>query len=271
MDPIRCAPSSSFATSTRSGPSSSPPTGMSSTSGPPPGPSCCPARPACSFPAADQVRGGTWMGVTDGGFFVGLTNQRGGQRQGPAPRSRGEVVLQRPARGEPGGRRALPRHAGPRDDFLPFNLLYGDARTLRVAYARPGRSASSGRTCPPGIHVLPNDVLDAPELPKVARARRLAAEHVRKPWPQLAPALQEVMADHHLPDEALLPAPPPGTTYSREQAQKFQALCIHTPLYGTRSFSLLALDPEKVAHCQISEKPPCQHSSQDLTGRLFPL
>jgi uncharacterized protein with NRDE domain len=234
------------------------------------GPQLLPGSPRILVPGVDQVRGGTWMGVTDGGFFVGLTNQRGGNAQGPAPRSRGEVVLSalRARNIE-----AIERYLDMLDPagFNPFNLLYGDARTLRVAYARQDQPRILREDVPPGIHVLPNDVLDAPELPKVARARMLAAEHVRKPWPLLSQALQQLMADHHLPDDAQLPESPPGTTYSREQARRFQALCIHTPYYGTRSSTLLALDPDRVAHCQVSEKPPCQHSFQDVTGPLSPL
>ena len=47
----------------------------------------------------DLVAGGTWMGLTPGGFFAGLTNQR--QYGGPdrARRSRGEVVLETLSRG----------------------------------------------------------------------------------------------------------------------------------------------------------------------------
>jgi uncharacterized protein with NRDE domain len=233
------------------------------------GPRLLPGSPRVLVPGVDQIRGGTWMGVTDGGFFVGLTNQRGGDAQGPAPRSRGEVVLSALRAGNIESIERYLDTLAP-SDFNPFNLLYGDAQALRVAYVRPGQPLLR-EDVPAGIHVLPNDVLDTPGLPKVERARMLAAEHVRKPWPLLAPALQEVMADHHLPDAGQLPTPPPGTTYSPEQARRFQALCIHTPQYGTRSFTLLALEPGRVAHCQVSEKPPCQHSSQDLIGQLSPL
>src|SRR6201999_151575 len=58
------------------------------------GPQLLPGTPRFFVPRLDQARGGTWMGVTDTGFFVGLTNQRGSQNLGVAPRSRGEVVLQ---------------------------------------------------------------------------------------------------------------------------------------------------------------------------------
>jgi len=222
------------------------------------GPQLLPGSPRILVPGLDQSRGGTWMGVTDRGFFVGLTNQRGGNAGGPAPRSRGEVVVNALREG---GIEAIERYLDTLNpaDFNAFNLLYGDAQALRVAYARPAQPLILRADVPAGIHVLPNDVLDAPGLPKVERARLLAAEHVRKPWPLLARALQELMADHHLPDGPPLPERP------------FQALCIHTSHYGTRSSTLLALAPERVAHCQVSQKPPCQLSFEDLTGQISPL
>lgn len=222
------------------------------------GPQLLPGSPRILVPGLDQTRGGTWMGVTDRGFFVGLTNQRGGNAWGPAPRSRGEVVVNALREGDT---HAIERYLDTLNpaDFNAFNLLYGDARALRVAYARPAQPLILRADVPAGIHVLPNDVLDAPGMPKVERARLLAAEHVRKPWPLLAPALKELMADHHLPE-----GPPPPE-------QPFQALCIHTPHYGTRSATLLALAPDRVAHCQVSQKPPCQLSFEDLTGQISPL
>jgi uncharacterized protein with NRDE domain len=117
---------------------------------------------------------------------------------------------------------------------------------------------------PDGIHVLPNDELDSPALPKVARARLLAAEQARRPWPELAPRLQELLSDHHLPPDEQLPALPPGAPFSRELSRQLQALCIHTPAYGTRSAALLALSPGRVAHLQASEAPPCHAAFRDF-------
>jgi uncharacterized protein with NRDE domain len=233
------------------------------------GPQLLPGSPRILVPGLDQVRGGAWMGVTDTGFFVGLTNQRGSLAQGPAPRSRGEVVLQAL---RAGNLEAAERYLDTVDPpaFNPFNLVYGDARQLRVAYAR-----SSGplirEAVPEGIHVLPNDRLDSPEIPKVARARQLAAEHARRPWPELSRQLQEILADHHLPPEDQLPEPPPGAPFSRELFRQVQALCIHTPAYGTRSSAIMALAPGRVAHVLASQTPPCQHTFSDLRSMLAPL
>jgi uncharacterized protein with NRDE domain len=220
------------------------------------GPQVLPGTPRIIVPGLDSVRGGAWMGVTTTGFFVGLTNQRGSLAQGVAPRSRGEVVLEAL---RSGSLEAAERYLETVDPaaYNPFNLLYGDASRLRVAYARPASGRLERQDVPEGLHVLPNDVLDSPALPKVERARRLVVEHAQRPWPELASRLQEVLADHHLP----LDGPRP----------ELQALCIHTPAYGTRSSALLALAPGRVAHFLASDVPPCQHAFRDAEGLLTPL
>jgi uncharacterized protein with NRDE domain len=207
------------------------------------------------------------MGVTDTGLFVGLTNQRGALAQGVAPRSRGEVVLEALRAGSLDAIERYLDTVGP-SAFNAFNLLYGDAEHLRVAYARAAAGRLLREDVPEGIHVLPNDTLNSPALPKVERARMLAAEHARRPWPELADRLQELLADHHLPPLEAVPEPPPGAPYTREWARQLQALCIHTPAYGTRSSTILALAPGRVAHLRVSAAPPCQQAFQDQKSLL---
>lgn len=217
----------------------------------------------------DKERGGTWMGTTDSGLFVGLTNQR---LTGPAvvaPRSRGEVVLRALQAGSVG---AVERYLDTLDpsEFNPFNLLYGDAEVLRVAYARPGAGRLAREDVPPGVHVLPNDVLNSPELPKVQRARGLAREVAARPWPELVRGLQALLADATLPALEHIPEPAPGFPFSREQLRQYQALCIHTPDYGTRSSAIVALKPGRVGHYLASEGPPCEGALRDVTALLYP-
>ncbi|WP_338867120.1 NRDE family protein [Myxococcus stipitatus] len=215
----------------------------------------------------DVERGGSWMGVTNQGLFVGLTNQRGGRTQGSAPRSRGEVVLKAlQAGGVDGVERYLDTLRG--EDFLPFNLLYGDARTLRVAYARTGQSRLRREDVPPGIHVLPNDDLDSPALPKVGRAKRMAAELVNQPWPRVEAGLKALLADDQLPPLEQVPVPPEGEAFPRDFLQQLQALCIHTPTYGTRSSAIVALAPGRVGHYLTSDTSPCKGPWRDVTSLL---
>jgi uncharacterized protein with NRDE domain len=216
----------------------------------------------------DLERKGTWMGVTDGGLFVGLTNQRGSWNQSRTPRSRGEVVLEALSTGSVEG---VERYLAGLDsrEYNPFNLLYGDAEVLRVAYARPDSRRMAPEDVPPGVHVLSNDVLDSPALPKVVRARKLAEAAARKPWPEAVQALQRMLADHLLPEHAPeLPWGEEALPEMRERIRQCQALCIHTPGYGTRSSALVALAPGRVAHYLASDSAPCQAPFQDVTPLL---
>lgn len=218
----------------------------------------------------DLERQGTWMGVTDGGFFVGLTNQRGSANLTRAPRSRGEVVMHALRAGSVEG---VDHYLAGLDarEYNPFNLLYGDAGVLRVAYARPDSERIHQEEVPPGVHVLPNDVLDTPALPKVARARMLAGKAARTPWPETVQTLQTMMADHLLPEHAPEPLlEEEALPELRERIRQYQALCIHTPGYGTRSSAIVALAPGRVAHYLAADVPPCQGTYEDVTPLLYP-
>jgi uncharacterized protein with NRDE domain len=217
----------------------------------------------------DLERGGTWMGTTDAGLFVGLTNQRPTGQPVVAPRSRGEVVLRAL---QAGSVEAIERYLDTLDarDFNPFNLLYGDAERLRVAYARPDSRHLAREDVPEGVHVLPNDVLDSPALPKVRRARGLALEVATRPWPELVRGLQALLSDSALPALEHLPEPPPGVPFTREQLRQYQALCIHTPGYGTRSSAIVALAPGRVGHYLASDSAPCGGDFRDVTPLLYP-
>jgi uncharacterized protein with NRDE domain len=190
----------------------------------------------------DEDKGGTWLGASAGGFFVGLTNQRTVAPPAPGARTRGEVVLQ--ALAQPSLDAAVAWVA--RLDTRPysaFNLLLGDARALYVAYARgdaPVELAPLG----PGIWALPNDRLGSPDFPKIDRAALLAAPLLTLSWPELVPAAQAMLADHTLPPAA--------------QGDVRQALCVHTSFYGTVSATLLAYATEGLAHYHHADGPPCR-------------
>ncbi|XXF75707.1 NRDE family protein [Myxococcaceae bacterium GXIMD 01537] len=217
----------------------------------------------------DLERGGTWMGTSDGGFFVGLTNQRLSGPPVVAPRSRGEVVLRAL---QAGGLEATERYLSTLRpaEYNPFNLLYGDAHRLRVAYARSDADRLIIEDVPEGIHVLPNDVLDAPDLPKVRRARELAGEAARQPWPECVRGLEGLLADTALPPLEQVPEPPPGAPFTREMVRQYQALCIRTPGYGTRSSAIVALGPGRVGHYLSSDTPPCEGPFRDVAPLLYP-
>ncbi|MFN3197666.1 MAG: NRDE family protein [Bradymonadia bacterium] len=223
------------------------------------------------FGGRDLEKGGTWMGVGAGGFFVGLTNQRlGGGAGSPAPRSRGEVVLE-----------AL-RLASvveinawlstlPTADYLPFNLMYGTAEAMWVAYVRPD-AAPQVEQVPSGIHALPNDVLDSPRFPRAARVvagmgGALDGLPSDASWPDVSASLTTLLADRTPPNEderAVLAAQ--GGELDLWVA--LDHILIRTPVYGTRSSTLVALSPGAVAGYGFVDGAPGDAPLVDYTHWL---
>jgi len=215
----------------------------------------------------DRARAGTWMGATAAGFFAGVTNQRTGRPVDPALRSRGEVVREVLRRGDP---EAAARwlHGLDGADFNPFNLAFGAAGDVRVAYVRPAAPQVEITRLPAGVHALANDRLGSPHFPKAQRATA-GAEAIRAPgWDDTAAALAAVLADHRCPPDEPLPPAPPGSLLPASLARRLQALCVHTPLYGTVSSTLLALSPGRVERYAYADGPPCTAPFRDLTARL---
>ncbi|MBX3276012.1 MAG: NRDE family protein [Sandaracinaceae bacterium] len=212
----------------------------------------------------DGAHGGSWMGANDAGIVVALTNQRQLAGADPSKASRGRVVLD-----------ALARRDVPAIDawlatldgraYNGFNLLYGAADVLRVAYARPERQAIEVFPLGEGVWVLPNDRLGSPDFPKAARARALVAPHVEGGWPALRAHLPSVLADHAMPPLEEIAPPPPGALLDRALLQRLQAICIHTPIYGTRSSSIVALSAGRVERYLHAEGAPCERDFADLT------
>ncbi len=187
----------------------------------------------------DLLGGGTWLGATPEGFFAGLTNQPTLQLRADAP-SRGQVMLEVLRRAEPEAAQAyLEGLAG--SGLNPFNLVFGTARDLRVAYFRVDLEVIE---VPPGLHVLPNDLLDSPRFPKVARAHALL-EALPPDWPGLRRRLLHTLGDAQRPPIEALPGP---FSFDPETMRRLHALCVRTERYGTVSASLLGFGAEGLRH-----------------------
>lgn len=202
----------------------------------------------------DLERGGTWMGVTDTGFFVGLTNQRtlAGAVQGKA--SRGDIVLGALQRSDCAAITTwLSGLDGTR--WNPFNLLFGDAAGLRVAYAHGARIRIEA--VPSGFSVLPNDVLDSPAFPKVQRARALVDGSLE--------SMEAALADTHTPADV-----PPHGTWPRALVEALHRLCVQTPAYGTVSATSVALRPGGVARYAFCAGRPGEAPFVDNLALLSP-
>ena len=192
----------------------------------------------------DLERAGTWLGVTPRGFVVVVTNYRAATQRDLARRSRGQLVLDVLRAGSTDAALDLLTQL-PARDFNPFNLLFGDARSLHVAYGRDDHDSLLLEPVPPGVHVLPTDRLNL-DLDKVTRTRTRATQIPDADWPHVRADLIDTLRDH---------AAGPG---QHPIPHAVQSVCVHAPGYGTRSSSLLALRPDHVLAYEYADGPPCQ-------------
>jgi uncharacterized protein with NRDE domain len=213
----------------------------------------------------DRARSGTWMGATAAGFFAGVTNQRTGHPADTSLRSRGEVVLEALRRGDP---EAVSTWLGGLDgaSFNPFNLAFGRAGDVRVAYVRREDPSVTIVRLAPGVHTLANDVLGSAHFPKAGRANARAARITTGAWEPTAASLTALLADHETPPDEVLPPAPPGSLMPDVLVRRLQALCVHTPVYGTVSSTLMALEPSRVARYAYADGSPCRTNFRDVTA-----
>ncbi|MGZ3420505.1 MAG: NRDE family protein [Polyangiales bacterium] len=215
----------------------------------------------------DARAGGTWLGVTENRLLVAVTNQRTLVPPAQDRRSRGALVMEALQAGSVGAIEEVLRREDARS-FNPFNLLFGDGKELRVAYAREHDPKIAIEPLSPGLWVLANDRIGAPEYPKTLRAEAMVRPKIDAPWPELESALRTMLADHTLPPIEAVPAPSPPSRFTHAFLRELQALCIHTEFYGTRSSSIVAIAPDRVATYLFADGPPCTTPFTDVTPLL---
>ena len=163
---------------------------------------------------------------------------------------------------------AVTRHVRGLDgrDYNAFNLMWGDARSLCVAYAREAQHSLDIHEVPPGLHVLPNDRLDSPSFAKVARARALIEPYLDAPADELMSRLQTALADRRLPPLSEIPEPPSTARVSHARLRELAALCVRSEGYGTRTSTVVAIGPDGTARFDYADGPPDRTSFVDIMG-----
>ena len=177
----------------------------------------------------DLAGGGTWLGVTTSGRFAALTNFRNPATHRADAPSRGELVKaflmgQMSARTyvEDVVRKAVP--------YNGFCLLVGDGRELFFTSNRAEAPTEVG----PGVHGLPNHLLDTP-WPKVVKGRAGLEKLTRMPF-----AFDEYLALLDDPTPAAdRDLPKRGRDLERER--RHSAIRILNPDYGTRCSTVLRI------------------------------
>lgn len=212
----------------------------------------------------DEKSGGTWLGATQDGFFAGLTNQRTGNFSQSTRASRGQLVSECLGLADPSRVRSHLEGIQPAD-YNPFNLMFGNASQLWVAYSRREASKVHFESVPHGVSVLPNGELGSARFAKVARAKALLA----KPGASLAASrLRYVLADHVRPPLSRVPRPPRRSLMPRFWARQLDSLCVHAGVYGTCSSTLIEAREGATLRYLFAAGPPCKTPLQDVTARF---
>jgi uncharacterized protein with NRDE domain len=193
----------------------------------------------------DLEAGGTWMGVNSHGLFVGLTN-RSEQNLDPDRRSRGLLVRDR--LGCRNASEAIEELGDPTGIYNPFFLAVADGRETWWVAGRP--EGAEVRQLEPGIHVAGNRDVDDPSSTKVREIHgAVKAIDLAAPFGEVVRGLVDVLSAH------------PHT------GQPVETACVHTPEYGTRSASVIALGPQRRGYW-ATDGAPCKAKFQDCTRLL---
>jgi uncharacterized protein with NRDE domain len=197
----------------------------------------------------DVQAGGTWLGLSARGVFAAVTNIASPDPD-PQRRSRGLLVLDALAAGS--AREAAEKACGlPLHAYNPFNLLVADAEGM---FAISYRDVPRRVGLPDGVAVVGNAPLDAPPPAKLSGLRERALRTAAGPDGPLA-GLAGICRDH-----------------SEGARGALDALCVHTPAYGTRSSTLLLLSlagpGDPASQLLFADGPPCATRYEDFTPLL---
>lgn len=199
----------------------------------------------------DEVALGTWLGVTRGGMFVGVTN-RFATPKDEARASRGALVTWALRAADARALRAALEGLAA-DRYNAFHLVYADAADAFVTWC-DGARVSHERLAP-GVHVVTE--------------RSFRAEGAPNPLPFFGvPAGDDRARERRLRgaiDEAPSGAPPAPERLAamlavHDEEDPFGATCIHVPAlgYGTRSSMLLYLaEPRATSRLYWADGAPC--------------
>jgi uncharacterized protein with NRDE domain len=206
------------------------------------------------FAPRDEVAGGSWIGVTESGLFVGVTNRSFGG--GPSlisadRRSRGALVLD--ALASPDARTAAEtvRAFGP-EAHNPFHLALVDARDALVIWS-DGWTLHEEALSPGQVHVVSERSYGAAPSQRDAFLRgELATPPASEPDPAQWRTLLATRRDHEDPKEA------------------FDDVCVRVPAwgYGTRSSTWVRVGHDGRQRFASIEVPPDQGPFVEHTDQI---
>ena len=177
----------------------------------------------------DLKAGGTWLGVDRQGRLAAVTNYRQGERESPAPRSRGLLVSEF-LTGETGAPDYIERVSREADLYNGFNLIAGDASGFFYFSNREGRIRILGA----GVYGLSNHLLDTP-WPKVTGTKSAFGAVLNREGAELTTELLALLSNRDRASDDQLPSTGVGPEWERLLSSAF----IASDRYGTRSSTVV--------------------------------
>jgi uncharacterized protein with NRDE domain len=196
----------------------------------------------------DLLAGGTWLGINEHGFLVGILNRRldSEPKASFSTRSRGLLCLD--LLGLECAAKARNWVDRREETYQPFTVLFADPREAWVAYNQ-GREVKT-RKLNQGLHVLSN----------VAEFE-VKSEKVDRAYLQFARLVEEIRPDAR--DEAVwvrsLHAVLGDHTVGNGSADPREAICVHGDISGTVSATIIIYS-QAAGRCYAFNcpGPPCQ-------------
>jgi uncharacterized protein with NRDE domain len=186
------------------------------------------------FGGRDLVGGGTWLGITRGGRIAAVTNYREpGAAKGSI--SRGDLVAGF-LKSDTSPNDYLAQIGERKSDYSGFNLLVGEFSPQRNELFYFSNRGDGIKKIIPGVYGLSNHLLDTP-WPKVRDGKSRFRDLINSS-PLKTEPLFDLLTDESLAADAELPNT--GIDYEREKA--LSAIFIKTPIYGTRSSTVVTFD-----------------------------
>lgn len=212
----------------------------------------------------DELRGGTWLGVTRKGRFAVLTNFRVAEADlRPSSWSRGMLVEELLASPLP-----LPQYLKEleqkQDHYEGFNLLAGEISTMELFYFS-NHSQRTAVALGPGVYALSNGTLTSPWYKTEHGKARFREALERNPSGAFAPlsaALLQVLADRSRPAPNEKWECGPG---SPELEHICAPVCVYSlpTAYGTRASTVIAATKQRVHYLEHSLREPSTEQWQD--------
>jgi uncharacterized protein with NRDE domain len=189
----------------------------------------------------DLERGGTWLGIKKTGTLAMLTNYREPTPFGRNAPSRGWLVRDF-LLGEEGPESYIETMKAKKDQYNGFSMIIGDLNRL-FYFSNRGEM----RELSPGLYSLSNRLLDTP-WPKTERGKKaLESLLASKDDPQ-PEEIFAILNDRSKPDDSELP----DTGIGLEWERILSSIFITSPIYGTRSSSVIMIDRKK--HVMFMER-----------------